>query len=109
MPMTRRGRVRKFDHVDRMLLLQEAGGFTQKEVACMCFDAIAIRRSREETFAEDGRRGEGQGLGHPKPSHGQASQDRVQDWTIVGRIESIYESHMVNWKSFVDFILIAIQ
>ncbi|KAF0716494.1 Aste57867_2821 [Aphanomyces stellatus] len=53
MPMTRRGRVRKFDHVDRMLLLQEAGGFSQKEVACMCFDAIAIRRSREETLAED--------------------------------------------------------
>ncbi|CAK4638229.1 unnamed protein product [Aphanomyces euteiches] len=45
----KRSRVRKFDHVERMMLLQEKASYTQREVAMFCFEAIAIRRSRLET------------------------------------------------------------
>ncbi|CAK4084364.1 unnamed protein product [Aphanomyces euteiches] len=49
----RRSRVRKFDHVERMLLLQQKASYTQREVAMFCFDAIAIRRSRLENQDDD--------------------------------------------------------
>ncbi|CAK4077454.1 unnamed protein product [Aphanomyces euteiches] len=50
---SKRGRVRKFDHVERMLLLQQLASYSRKEVAMFCFDAIAIRRSRIETEDDD--------------------------------------------------------
>ncbi|KAG9406765.1 hypothetical protein AC1031_003088 [Aphanomyces cochlioides] len=49
----RRSRVRKFDHVERMLLLQQKASYTQREVAMFCFDAIAIRRSSLENEDDD--------------------------------------------------------
>ncbi|KAF0699049.1 Aste57867_10363 [Aphanomyces stellatus] len=39
-------RVCFFDHVDRILLLQRAG-YSRKEVADMCVEAIGVRQSRE--------------------------------------------------------------
>ncbi|KAH9109008.1 hypothetical protein LEN26_005818 [Aphanomyces euteiches] len=49
----RRGRVRKFDHVERMVLLQQEASYTRKEVAMFCFETIAIRKSRLETEQDD--------------------------------------------------------
>ncbi|RHY87099.1 hypothetical protein DYB35_012400 [Aphanomyces astaci] len=43
--MTRPRRVRRYDHVERMLLLQHAG-YSRKQVAMCCFEGIAIRKSR---------------------------------------------------------------
>ncbi|KAF0730534.1 hypothetical protein Ae201684P_021839 [Aphanomyces euteiches] len=48
----RSSRVRKFNHVERMLLLQEAS-YTRREVARFCFETIAIQRSRRETLDDD--------------------------------------------------------
>ncbi|KAF0699048.1 Aste57867_10362 [Aphanomyces stellatus] len=45
-------RVEKFDHVERMMLLQKAG-YSRKDVAEMCFDAIAVRQSREDSRREE--------------------------------------------------------
>ncbi|RHZ00996.1 hypothetical protein DYB28_002840 [Aphanomyces astaci] len=44
-PMTKPRRVRRYDHVERMLLLQHAG-YSRKQVAMCCFEGIAIRKSR---------------------------------------------------------------
>ncbi|KAF0716493.1 Aste57867_2820 [Aphanomyces stellatus] len=47
-----RSRVRKFDHAERMALLQKAG-YTSKEVVEMCLEAIDIRKSSLETEEDD--------------------------------------------------------
>ncbi|RHZ09341.1 hypothetical protein DYB26_008041 [Aphanomyces astaci] len=44
-PMARPRRVRRYDHVERMLLLQHAG-YSRKQVAMCSFEGIAIRKSR---------------------------------------------------------------
>ncbi|KAG9406764.1 hypothetical protein AC1031_003087 [Aphanomyces cochlioides] len=49
----KRGRVRKFDHVERMVLLQQNASYSRKEVARFCFEAIAIRQSRVDTQYDD--------------------------------------------------------
>ncbi|KAG9406753.1 hypothetical protein AC1031_003078 [Aphanomyces cochlioides] len=45
----KRSRVRKFDHVERMILLQEKASYTRKEVARFCFESIAVQKSRQDT------------------------------------------------------------
>ncbi|RHY70215.1 hypothetical protein DYB30_006421 [Aphanomyces astaci] len=48
---TKRSRVRKFDHNERMNLLK-AANYSMKEIAAFCFDAIDIRKSRLATLDE---------------------------------------------------------
>ncbi|ETW03054.1 hypothetical protein H310_05484 [Aphanomyces invadans] len=48
---SKRSRVRKFDHNERMNLLQ-AASYSRKEIARFCFDAIDIRKSRLATLDE---------------------------------------------------------
>ncbi|KAF0699044.1 Aste57867_10358 [Aphanomyces stellatus] len=50
--MGQQSRVRKFDHAERMSLLQKAG-YTSNEVVEMCLEAIEIRKSRLETEVDD--------------------------------------------------------
>ncbi|RHY81984.1 hypothetical protein DYB31_015582 [Aphanomyces astaci] len=50
--MTKPRRVRRYDHVERMLLLQHAG-YSRKQVAMCCFEGIAIRKSRLESKDEE--------------------------------------------------------
>ncbi|CAK4077450.1 unnamed protein product [Aphanomyces euteiches] len=50
---SKRGRVRKFDHAERMRMLEQLASYTRKEVAMFCFEAIEIRKSRLETEYED--------------------------------------------------------
>ncbi|KAF0708675.1 Aste57867_6260 [Aphanomyces stellatus] len=49
------GRVRRFDTAERIALLQGAG-FSPKKVTEMCVEAIAVRRSRDNSLATDDER-----------------------------------------------------
>ncbi|CAK4153789.1 unnamed protein product [Aphanomyces euteiches] len=45
----KRSRLRKFDHMERMILLQEKASYTRKEVARFCFESIVVQKSRQDT------------------------------------------------------------
>ncbi|KAF0730522.1 hypothetical protein Ae201684P_021818 [Aphanomyces euteiches] len=45
----KRSRVRRFNHVERMILLQEKASYTRNEVARFCFESIAVQKSRQDT------------------------------------------------------------
>ncbi|OQR82990.1 hypothetical protein ACHHYP_15224 [Achlya hypogyna] len=46
-----RGRVRKFDHLQRVEMLKKAA-YSGRDIADFCMDAIAVRKSRAETASE---------------------------------------------------------
>ncbi|CAK4190884.1 unnamed protein product [Aphanomyces euteiches] len=50
-PTCRRGSVRKFNHLERIEILKQAEYHVQ-EIASFCMDAIALRKSRQETVDE---------------------------------------------------------
>ena len=47
----KRGRVRKFDHMQRVELLKKAH-YSGRDIADFCMEAIEVRKSRAETAAE---------------------------------------------------------
>ncbi|KDO34674.1 hypothetical protein SPRG_00737 [Saprolegnia parasitica CBS 223.65] len=51
MPRTGAGRVRKFDHLERIALLKDAE-YDVREIAAFCLEAIDVRKSRMETHEE---------------------------------------------------------
>ncbi|KAH9109009.1 hypothetical protein LEN26_005819 [Aphanomyces euteiches] len=49
----KKSRVLKFDHVERMVLLQQEASYSRKDVAMFCFESIAVQKSRLETNQAD--------------------------------------------------------